>query len=135
MRVWLLRPATQDGLARAFLGEDGPQGGEVTVDDVKKAVAATVAKGVRQVVLQADGEVPHGEVIRVATVMTEVGQPELGATLRDQYEEQGRPWYSSARLWDDGVIDPRETRDVLAQALDACTQAPLADVANGIFRM
>src|SRR5206468_2998463 len=57
MRVWLLRPATQDGPARAFLGEDGPIGGEVSVDDVKKAVAGTVATGVRQVVLQADGEV------------------------------------------------------------------------------
>ncbi|CAA9481802.1 MAG: Methylcrotonyl-CoA carboxylase carboxyl transferase subunit [uncultured Solirubrobacteraceae bacterium] len=72
---------------------------------------------------------------QAATVMTEVGQPETGAKLREQYEHQGRPYYSTARLWDDGVIDPRSTRDVLAGALDACSQAPLEDVGYGVFRM
>ena len=72
---------------------------------------------------------------QAATVMTEVGQAETGARLRDQYEEQGRPVYSTARLWDDGVIDPRATRDVLAQALAACANAPLGDVGYGVFRM
>ena len=72
---------------------------------------------------------------QAATVMTEVGQPETGATLRDQYEHQGRPLYSTARLWDDGVIDPRQTRDVLATALAACACAPLEDVGYGVFRM
>jgi 3-methylcrotonyl-CoA carboxylase beta subunit len=72
---------------------------------------------------------------QAATVMTEVGQPETGAKLREQYEHQGRPYYSTARLWDDGVIDPRSTRDVLANALDACSQAPLEDVGYGVFRM
>jgi 3-methylcrotonyl-CoA carboxylase beta subunit len=72
---------------------------------------------------------------QAATVMTEVGQPETGAALREQYELQGRPTYSTARLWDDGIIDPRETRAVLAQCLAACANAPLEDVSNGIFRM
>jgi 3-methylcrotonyl-CoA carboxylase beta subunit len=72
---------------------------------------------------------------QAATVMTEVGQPETGAALREQYERQGRPTYSTARLWDDGIIDPRETRAVLAQCLAACANAPLEDVSNGIFRM
>jgi 3-methylcrotonyl-CoA carboxylase beta subunit len=72
---------------------------------------------------------------QAATVMTEVGQPEVGAALREQYEEQGRPWYSTARLWDDGVIDPRATREVLADALAACAAAPLDDVGYGVFRM
>jgi 3-methylcrotonyl-CoA carboxylase beta subunit len=72
---------------------------------------------------------------QAATVMTEVGQPETGAQLRDQYEHQGRPYYSTARLWDDGVIDPRETRDVLGLALSAAANAPLADVRYGVFRM
>jgi 3-methylcrotonyl-CoA carboxylase beta subunit len=67
--------------------------------------------------------------------MREVGQEEVGARLRDQYERQGRPVYSTARLWDDGVIDPRRTRDVLAQALAACAQAPLGPVGYGVFRM
>jgi 3-methylcrotonyl-CoA carboxylase beta subunit len=72
---------------------------------------------------------------QAATVMTQVGQAETGAQLREQYEHQGRPVYSTARLWDDGVIDPRSTRDVLAQALEACAQAPLAPVGYGVFRM
>jgi 3-methylcrotonyl-CoA carboxylase beta subunit len=55
--------------------------------------------------------------------------------LRDQFEEQGNPYYSTARLWDDGVIDPRDTRQVLAQALAACAPAPLAEPGYGIFRM
>jgi 3-methylcrotonyl-CoA carboxylase beta subunit len=67
--------------------------------------------------------------------MTAVGQSEAGAALREQYQHQGRAVYSTARLWDDGVIDPRRTRDVLAQALDACAQAPLGEVGYGVFRM
>ncbi|HET9154305.1 MAG TPA: carboxyl transferase domain-containing protein [Solirubrobacterales bacterium] len=70
-----------------------------------------------------------------AAVMKEVGQPETAELLHDQYEEQGRPFYSTARLWDDGVIDPRDTRRVLAQALDACANAPLAGAAAPVYRM
>ncbi|HEY3771356.1 MAG TPA: carboxyl transferase domain-containing protein [Solirubrobacteraceae bacterium] len=72
---------------------------------------------------------------QAATVMREVGQEETGAQLREQYEEQGRPYYATARLWDDGVIDPRETRDVLGLALSAAANAPLPDVRYGVFRM
>jgi 3-methylcrotonyl-CoA carboxylase beta subunit len=72
---------------------------------------------------------------QAAAVMTEVGQAETGARLSDQYEQEGRPVYATARLWDDGVIDPRETRAVLAQALAACAGAPLGDVGYGVFRM
>jgi len=72
---------------------------------------------------------------QAATVMTEVGQAETGARLQEQYERQGHPYYATARLWDDGVIDPRDTRDVLGLALSAAANAPLADVRYGIFRM
>jgi 3-methylcrotonyl-CoA carboxylase beta subunit len=72
---------------------------------------------------------------QAATVMSEVGQPEVGAQLREQYERQGRPVYASARLWDDGIIDPRDTRRVLGMALDACAGAPLGELGYGIFRM
>ena len=72
---------------------------------------------------------------QAATVMETVGQAETGARLRDQYEEQGRPYYATARLWDDGVIDPRETRDVLGLALSAAANAPLEGIRYGIFRM
>jgi 3-methylcrotonyl-CoA carboxylase beta subunit len=72
---------------------------------------------------------------QAGAVMTQVGQPEVGARLRDQYEHQGRPVYSTARLWDDGIIDPRATREVLAEALAACAGAPLAPISRGVFRM
>ncbi|HEY2258766.1 MAG TPA: carboxyl transferase domain-containing protein, partial [Solirubrobacteraceae bacterium] len=72
---------------------------------------------------------------QAAAVMTEVGQPETGAELRAQYERQGEPYYATARLWDDGVIDPRDTRDVLGLALSAAANAPLHDVRYGVFRM
>ncbi|HWT91039.1 MAG TPA: carboxyl transferase domain-containing protein [Solirubrobacterales bacterium] len=70
-----------------------------------------------------------------AAVMKEVGQPDLAAELGEQYERQGRPLYSTARLWDDGVIDPRDTRRVLSLALDACANAPLEDLAAPVYRM
>jgi 3-methylcrotonyl-CoA carboxylase beta subunit len=73
--------------------------------------------------------------VPAATVMETVGQPEVGASLRDQYERQGQPYYATARLWDDGVIDPRDTRDVLGLALSACAGAPLDAVGYGVFRM
>ncbi len=72
---------------------------------------------------------------QAATVMTEVGQAETGARLREQYERQGHPYYATARLWDDGVIDPRDTRDILGLALSAAGNAPLGDVRYGVFRM
>jgi 3-methylcrotonyl-CoA carboxylase beta subunit len=72
---------------------------------------------------------------QAAIVMKEVGQPELGAELEEQYERQGTPYYSTARLWDDGVIDPLDTRTVLGLALGACANAPLAHRAAPVFRM
>jgi 3-methylcrotonyl-CoA carboxylase beta subunit len=55
--------------------------------------------------------------------------------IRDQYETQGHPYYATARLWDDGVIDPAQTRTVLGLALSACANAPLGEVGYGVFRM
>ncbi|HEX5465262.1 MAG TPA: carboxyl transferase domain-containing protein [Candidatus Limnocylindrales bacterium] len=52
-----------------------------------------------------------------------------------EYERQGSPYYSTARLWDDGVIDPAQTRDVLALALSASLSAPIAATRFGLFRM
>jgi 3-methylcrotonyl-CoA carboxylase beta subunit len=53
----------------------------------------------------------------------------------DLYERQGHPYYASARLWDDGIIDPKQTREVVAHALTASLRAPIADSQFGIFRM
>ena len=57
------------------------------------------------------------------------------APLRTQYEEQGHPYFASARLWDDGVIDPVDTRRVLALGLSASLNAPIAETRFGVFRM
>ena len=57
------------------------------------------------------------------------------APIRDQYEKQGHPYYATARLWDDGIIDPADTRRVLALALATSRHAPIEDVKFGVFRM
>jgi 3-methylcrotonyl-CoA carboxylase beta subunit len=57
------------------------------------------------------------------------------APIRRQYEEQGHPYYATARLWDDGVIDPADTRRVLALGLAAARNAPVEDTKFGVFRM
>jgi len=53
----------------------------------------------------------------------------------DTYEEQGHPYYASARLWDDGVIDPADTRRVLGLSLSAALNKPIAETRFGVFRM
>jgi 3-methylcrotonyl-CoA carboxylase beta subunit len=55
--------------------------------------------------------------------------------IREQYERQGHPYYSSARLWDDGVIDPLDTRRLLGLAISASLNAPIEETKFGIFRM
>ncbi|RST30558.1 methylcrotonoyl-CoA carboxylase [Sphingomonas ginkgonis] len=56
--------------------------------------------------------------------------------IREDYEAQGNPWHATARLWDDGIIDPAQTRDVLGLAFAACLNAPIAERAQfGLFRM
>ncbi|UWX98097.1 methylcrotonoyl-CoA carboxylase [Arthrobacter zhaoxinii] len=57
------------------------------------------------------------------------------APIRETYETQGSPYYSTARLWDDGIIDPLDTRTVLGLALDVCANAPLPETSFGLFRM
>ena len=52
-----------------------------------------------------------------------------------KYEEEGNPYYSTARLWDDGILDPRETRDVLGLSLALSLNAPIPDYRVGVFRM
>ncbi len=71
---------------------------------------------------------------QAANVLTTVGTADADA-IRAQYEHQGNPYYSTARLWDDGVIDPLDTRTVLGLALSAAANAPLEPVGYGVFRM
>jgi 3-methylcrotonyl-CoA carboxylase beta subunit len=62
-------------------------------------------------------------------------EAEFRAPLLELYEEQGSPYFSTARLWDDGIIDPADTRTVLGLGLDVCSRAPMEDVSYGVFRM
>jgi 3-methylcrotonyl-CoA carboxylase beta subunit len=55
--------------------------------------------------------------------------------IADQFEHQGHPLYASARLWDDGVIDPRRTRDILGLSLSAALNGPITETRFGVFRM
>jgi 3-methylcrotonyl-CoA carboxylase beta subunit len=55
--------------------------------------------------------------------------------IRDNYEREGNPYYATARLWDDGIIAPHETRRVLALAFSAALNAPVAETKFGVFRM
>ncbi len=62
-------------------------------------------------------------------------EAEFKAPISEQFERQGSPYYSTARLWDDGIIDPADTRTVLGLALDVCSRTPLPETALGLFRM
>ena len=71
---------------------------------------------------------------QAATVLTMVGDAD-GDEIRAKYEAEGNPYYSTARLWDDGIIDPLDTRRVLALGISAALNAPIPETRFGIFRM
>jgi 3-methylcrotonyl-CoA carboxylase beta subunit len=86
--------------------------------------AANVLASVRRTAAEARGE-----------DWAEGAEEAFKATIRSQYEIQGNPYYATARLWDDGVIDPAETRNVLALGLSAALNAPIPQTRFGVFRM
>jgi 3-methylcrotonyl-CoA carboxylase beta subunit len=86
--------------------------------------AANVLAQVKRDNLEARGEAWPGEA-----------EEAFKAPIREQYEKQGHPYYASARLWDDGVIDPAESRMVLGLGLSAALNAPIEKTAFGLFRM
>jgi acetyl-CoA carboxylase carboxyltransferase component len=71
---------------------------------------------------------------QAATVLTMVGDADP-EEIRAKYEAEGNPYYSTARLWDDGIIDPADTRRVLALGIAAALNAPIAETTFGVFRM
>jgi 3-methylcrotonyl-CoA carboxylase beta subunit len=71
---------------------------------------------------------------QAATVLTMVGEADPDE-IRAKYEEEGSPYYSTARLWDDGIIDPLDTRRVLALGISAALNAPIPETTFGVFRM
>jgi len=86
--------------------------------------AASVLATVRSEALEAAG-----------TAWSPDEQEAFKAPIREQYEHQGNPYYSTARLWDDGVIDPADTRTIVGLALSVVGQAPVESVSYGVFRM
>jgi 3-methylcrotonyl-CoA carboxylase beta subunit len=86
--------------------------------------AASVLATIKREALERSGE-----------TFSEAEEEKLKAPIRDQFERQGHPYYASARLWDDGVIDPKDTRRVLGLAL-ALTRAQEPQATRfGVFRM
>lgn len=86
--------------------------------------AASVLSTVKRDQLEARGE-----------EWSATAQSDFEAPIRAQYEEQGNPYYATARLWDDGIIDPLDTRDLLGLALDVVSRSPLPEQRFGVFRM
>jgi 3-methylcrotonyl-CoA carboxylase beta subunit len=87
-------------------------------------MAASVLSDVRQQGMDARGE-----------TWDEAEKQAFEKEILDQFETQGHPYYASARLWDDGIIDPVDTRSVLARGLAAAANAPIEDTRFGVFRM
>ncbi|NTY63106.1 carboxyl transferase domain-containing protein [Mycolicibacterium sphagni] len=81
------------------------------------------------------GEQAASVLATVRGDMTPEEEEAFKAPIRAQYEGQGNPYYSTARLWDDGVIDPADTRTVLGLALSVTANAPVESVSYGVFRM
>lgn len=81
------------------------------------------------------GEQAANVLVTVGSQETERDIESLKSRIRHQYETQGHPYYSSARLWDDGVIAPSDSRTVLGLSFTAALNAPLEDTPFGIFRM
>ena len=67
--------------------------------------------------------------------MSEAETRKFKQPILEKYEEEGSPYYSTARLWDDGVLDPAETRTALALAISASYNAPVPETEFGVFRM
>ena len=72
---------------------------------------------------------------RVGETWPEADEKAFKQPIIDTYEAQGHPYYASARLWDDGVIDPAQTRDVLGLSISAALNAPIPETRFGVFRM
>ena len=86
--------------------------------------AASVLATVRRAAIEAGGGQWGGEE-----------EEAFKTPVREQYEHQGSPWYATARLWDDGIIDPADTRRVLGLGLSAALNAPIEPARFGVFRM
>jgi acetyl-CoA carboxylase carboxyltransferase component len=93
------------------------------------------AYGPRQLWMWPNARISVMGGVQAAKVLTAVGgDPAEEAATIERYDREGSPYHSTARLWDDGVIDPLDTRKVLALGLDAASRAPLEPTTFGVFR-
>ena len=79
--------------------------------------------------------VKREQLAREGREFSAADEQELRAPILEKYDEEGSPYYSTARLWDDGILDPAETRQALALGLSAARHAAIAPPKFGIFRM
>jgi len=94
------------------------------------------AYGPRQLWMWPNARISVMGGVQAAKVLTAVGgDPQREAETIERYEREGDPYHSTARLWDDGVIDPLDTRKVLALGLDMASRAPIEPTRFGVFRM
>ena len=110
------------------------------VPPISPAPALALIKSLRYMWPNARISVMGGE--QAASVLSQVGKFESPSAeekfkegMRDKYDVEGSPYHASARLWDDGVILPRDTRSVVALSLSAALNAPIPDTKFGVFRM
>jgi acetyl-CoA carboxylase carboxyltransferase component len=79
--------------------------------------------------------VKRDQLAREGRGLTTAEEEAIRAPILEKYDREGSPYYSTARLWDDGILDPVETRTALALGLSAAFNAPIADAKFGVFRM
>ena len=79
--------------------------------------------------------VKRASIERSGETWSDAEEAEFKRPTEEMFEEQSHPLYASARLWDDGVIDPRKSREVLALSLFAALNAPIEETRFGVFRM
>ena len=79
--------------------------------------------------------VKRDQLAREARALTAEESDAIRAPILEKYEREGSPYYSTARLWDDGILDPADTRHALALGLSAAFNAPVPAPKFGIFRM
>ena len=79
--------------------------------------------------------VKRDQLAREGKELSQEDETAIRGPILEKYEREGSPYYSTARLWDDGIIDPLDTRRVLGMGLAAAAHAPVPEPSYGIFRM
>lgn len=80
-------------------------------------------------------QVKEEQLERAGKAITPSEREAIRAPILAKYEEEGSPYYSTARLWDDGIIAPSQTRNVLGLGVSAALNAPIGETRFGVFRM